>query len=225
MKKTTARSNVAPVAVAGRTLAVALLALGVATWAGCTRHPGVQITEGSAAAPHLLHAGTDAPDSIFLLPKADPAFVGSWGGELKVDPADARYTTHPAAPTSYYFGERNGTVYLRTAIYGRPNFPVVETHVELLDSRRVRFQIDSRCDTCSPPCREVETTTLKLVGAKAMQAHLVAYSYWQGDGHEQVDYVGELHPLTDAELSAIDNQVRRNHVLLGRINAKQKSGG
>jgi len=200
---------------------IALAASLIFAGAGCRGARAPSLLE-RAAEPHILHAGSGAPESAFPLPSADHEFIGSWGGYVKVIPADSQFTKDPVIPVSYYFGERNGVVYLRTEIYGNAQWPVLRSDVKMLDPRRVRFQIDSLCASCRPQGREVEVTTLKLADAKTLDEHVTAYCYWQGDGHQQVEFRGELHPLDQAQQAEINQQVERHHVLLGRINARAR---
>ncbi|MBF6567630.1 MAG: hypothetical protein IVW54_01990 [Candidatus Binataceae bacterium] len=203
--------------------------LGVIWGAGCSRHPASAPQSMAEAAhvaiPHGFHAGLMSTASEQVpLPHADRGFIGAWGGSLEVNPAQAQHATVTRLPTSYYFGERGGTVYLSTSVYGDAKWPVVKTDVKLLDSRRVRFQLDSSCISCQPPGRQVEVTTLTLTGKNSMRADVDGYTYWQGDGHNNVDYHGELHPLTRAQVEAIDRNIESNHVLLSKIKARSSDG-
>ena len=203
----------------------AVLILTAAGFAGCTHGThsaaGPQMAESMPTiGAHVLHSG-DSSAPTFLLPTANQHFIGSWGGHLSVDPSQAKLVTDPVMPASYYFGVMNGTIYLRTAVYGSAQWPVVRSSVKLLDSSRVRFQLDSLCSTCKPQCREVEVTTLKLVDDKTLDVQVDGYAYWQGDGHTLVTYHGTLHPVDAQQLATIDSEVKRNHVLLTKINASR----
>jgi hypothetical protein len=199
-----------------------VLFIAAAATCGCRGGEAPSLLEKAAPAPpHIWHAGSGSSESIFALPAADHGFTGSWGGYIKVIPADQQFTHDPVVPTSYYFGERDGMVYLRTEIYGKARWPVMKSEVKLLDAHRVRLQVDSLCDTCRPPTREVEVTVLKLTGPKTLDEHVIAYSYRQGDGHQQVEYRGVLQPLDQSQLAAIDRAVEHNHVFLGRINTSR----
>jgi len=206
---------------------VAILLLAAAGIAGCTRgtpSAGPRMAESMPTIrAHVLHTGNEASSApTFLLPAANQHFIGTWGGHVTVEPSEAKLVGDPVMPTSYYFGEMNGTIYLRTEVYGNSSWPVVKSSVALLDPSRVRFQLDSLCSSCTPQCREVEVTTLKLADDKTLEVEVDGYAYWQGDGHTLVTYRGTLHPINAQELAAIDAEVKRHHVLLTKINA---SGG
>jgi hypothetical protein len=207
-----------------RGVAAAIIWLTAAALAGCNHTINSTAPQMAESAPtmaaHVLHSG-DSSAPTFMLPAANQSFVGTWGGHVTVDPSDTKLVGDPVMPSSYYFGVMNGTVYLRTEVYGNSSWPVVKSSVALLDPSRVRFQLDSRCDTCKPSCREVEVTTLKLVDDKTLDVEVDGYAYWQGDGHTQVTYRGTLHPIDAQALAAIDAEVKRNHVLLTKINASR----
>ncbi|HUY28343.1 MAG TPA: hypothetical protein VMV27_13070 [Candidatus Binataceae bacterium] len=203
-----------------------ILVAAAAGWAGCTRGTGPAAPQMTESAPamqaHVLHDGNGASSApTFLLPAANQGFVGTWGGHLSVDPSQTKLVGDPVMPASYYFGVMNGTIYLRTEVYGNAAWPVVRSSVKLLDPSRVRFQLDSLCSTCKPQCREVEVTTLKLAGDKTLDVEVDGYAYWHGDGRTMVNYHGTLHPADAQQIAAIDSEVKRNHVLLTKINASR----
>lgn len=170
----------------------------------------------------MLHtANGDSSAPTFLLPAANQHFVGTWGGHVSVNPSQTKLVGEPVMPASYYFGVMNGTIYLRTEVYGNAAWPVVKSSVKLLDPSQVRFQLDSLCSTCKPQCREVEVTTLKLVDEKSLEVEVDGYAYWQGDGFTQVNCRGTLHPMDAQQIAAIDAEVQRNHVLLTKIDASK----
>jgi hypothetical protein len=190
---------------------------------GCTRgtSSAPQMTEAMPTIQaHVLHTG-DSSAPTFLLPEANQNFVGTWGGHVSVDPSQTKLVGEPVMPASYYFGVMNGTIYLRTEVYGNAAWPVVKSSVKLLDPSQVRFQLDSLCSTCKPPCREVEITTLKLTDSKSLDVEVNGYAYWQGDGFTQVNYHGTLHPMDAQQIAAIDAEVEHDHVLLTKIDASR----
>jgi len=172
-------------------------------------------------------ASTHNPDSaaalgnLFELPKADKAFVGTWGGYLAVGALRDVRVARNVLPATYYFGERQGVVYLKTAVYGDPAWPIVKKSVKVLTPRKVEFQLDSLCSSCSPQAREVEVTTLDLTGHGTIDAHVYGYSYHTGDGHAQATYSGTLKPLNLAQAGTIERQVERNNTLLTHIDSKR----
>lgn len=205
------------------TAAVSLTLLFAATVGiGCNRGAPASAPQMTEAMPtiqaHVLHNG-DSAAPTFMLPEANQSFIGTWGGHLTVDPSQTKLVGQAVMPASYYFGVMNGTIYLRTEVYGNAAWPVVKSSVKLLDPSRVRFQLDSLCSTCKPQCREVEDTTLKLNADKSLDVQVDGYAYWKGDGFTQVNYHGTLHPADAQQVAAIDNEVKRNHVLLTKINA------
>jgi hypothetical protein len=174
--------------------------------------------------PHMLHnddAVVPVAD-LMLLPKAATGFVGTWGGTLKVQaaPDQMQYVVMKKAPASYYFGERDGVVFIKTDVYGDPQWPVVKTGVKVLNPRSVQFRIDSECKSCQPSERQQEVTTLTLVSPKEVDAQVSTYCYRSGDGYVQLNYSGKMHLLTPEELAAINREVERDGKLLTRINSK-----
>jgi predicted nucleic acid-binding Zn ribbon protein len=178
----------------------------------------------SSMRPHTWKAQTaGAPMTDMLyLPKADTGFVGNWGGHVRVQPAagSRQNVVMPVVPMSYYFGEQNGTVFLRTNVYGDPKWPVVKTGVKVLSPRSIEFTIDSVCDSCAPPVRQQEVTRLTLVDQQHLDAHCYTYADFHGDGHAELTYKGTLHLLTPEELAAIDREVASKGALLTKINSK-----
>ncbi len=179
-----------------------------------------------AAEPHTVSAATAASPSmgLFELPAADRNFVGTWGGYARVDPGAATRVGKPMLPMTFYFGRKNGVVFLRTEVYGSPQWPVVGQKVETLDPKRVRFELDSACNSCTPPAREVEVTTLTLTDKNTMNVECTGYTSWQGDGHSGASYHGVLHLLNAAQAQAIDQQARQGGVLLTKINSAGQVG-
>ncbi len=118
---------------------------------------------------------------------------------------------------SYLFGEENGVVSLRTAVYGDADWPIVKKSVQLLTPKQVQFQLDSECRDCRPVVKEVEFTTLKLTDQGTLDAHAYGYAYRSGDGHQEVEYAGVLHQLSAQQVAAFDRAVERNHTLLTKI--------
>ncbi|MHB8383468.1 MAG: hypothetical protein ACYDC3_14170 [Candidatus Binataceae bacterium] len=204
-------------------IALSLL-LAAAACVGCNRPTHMSAPQMTEAMPtiqaHVLHNG-DSSAPTFMLPEANQSFIGTWGGHVSVDPSQTKLVGQAVMPASYYFGVMDGTIYLRTEVYGNSAWPVVKSSVKLLDPSRVRFELDSLCSTCKPQCREVEDTTLKLNADKSLDVQVDGYAYWQGDGHTQVNYHGTLHPADARQISAIDSEVKRNHVLLTKINSSR----
>ncbi|HUY38652.1 MAG TPA: hypothetical protein VMV13_07465 [Candidatus Binataceae bacterium] len=205
--------------------AISAALIAAAAFSGCTRGTNSAAPRMTEAMPsiqaHVLHTSGDSSAPTFLLPAANQHFVGTWGGHVSVDPSQTKLVGQAVMPASYYFGVMNGTIYLRTEVYGNAAWPVVKSSVKLLDPSQVRFQLDSMCSTCKPQCREVEATTLKLVNDNSLEVEVNGYAYWQGDGFTQVNYHGTLHPMDAQQLAAIDAEVQRNHVLLTKINASK----
>lgn len=174
--------------------------------------------------PHMLHndATLVSAANLMLLPKADTGFVGTWGGTLKVQatPDQMQYVTMKQAPASYYFGERDGVVFIKTDVYGDPRWPVVKTGVKVLNPRSVEFRIDSECKSCQPAERQQEVTTLTLVNPNEVDAQVATYCYESGDNYVQLNYSGKMHLLTPAQLSAINREVEHDGKLLTQINSK-----
>ncbi len=189
------------------------------------RSSGADLLEAAhSVRPHSWRAASaDLPaTSLMYLPKADAGFVGSWGGDLRVQPAagEMKYVAAKVAPASYYFGERNGVVFISTNVYGDPQWPVVKTGVKVLNSRSIEFRIDSICKNCSLPERQQEVTRLTLVNPKEVDAEVYTYGYRSSDGHVELTYKGRLHLLTPSELAAINREVEQSGKLLTRIDSK-----
>lgn len=173
--------------------------------------------------PHLSNAAAGpAMPNLFLLPKADQGFAGSWGGHVQIQAASSQmgYAQTSEVAMSYYFGERNGVVFLKTNVYGDPQWPVVKSAVKVIDPHTIEFRLDSLCRSCTPQVRQQEVTRLTLLDHQHMRAHCYTYAYSVGDGHVALNYEGTLHLLTPAELAAIDREVQRNNSLLTTINSK-----
>ncbi len=202
----------------------AILAVAAAVWFAGHRQSAELLEAAPSVRPHSWHAAsTDLPSAnLMYLPKADSGFVGSWGGHLRVQapPGEMREVTMAVVPDSYYFGERNGVVFIKTNVYGNPQWPVVKTGVKVLNSRSIEFRIDSICKSCAPPQRQQEVTRLTLINPQQLAARVYAYSYRSGDGHVELTYKGTLHLLTPNELAAIDREVERDGKFLTRINRK-----
>jgi hypothetical protein len=204
-------------------IAVACLVILFAALAG-TRHkvfinhgPDANLLETAhSVRPHTWQAtSSDLPTAnLTYLPKADTGFVGSWGGHLRVQatPGEMNDVAMTVVPDSYYFGERNGVVFIKTNVYGNPQWPV-------LSSRSIEFRIDSVCRICAPPERQQEVTRLALISPKQLAARVYVYSYRSGGGHVELTYQGTLHLLTPDELAAIDREVERDGKLVTRINS------
>lgn len=193
--------------------------------AEATTNSGVGMLEAARSVrPHMLHNDdTLVPAAdLMLLPKADTGFVGTWGGTLKVQatPDQLQYVVMKEAPASYYFGERDGVVFIKTDVYGDPQWPVVKTGVKVLNPRSVQFRVDSECKPCQPSERQQEVTTLTLVNPNEVDAQVSTYCYKSGDSYVQLSYSGEMHLLTPAELAAINREVESDGKLLTRINSK-----
>ncbi|HLH75400.1 MAG TPA: hypothetical protein VKV28_01215 [Candidatus Binataceae bacterium] len=182
------------------------------------------ILEGAhSVRPHLSNAAAGpAMSDLFLLPKVDQGFAGSWGGHVQIQAATSQmsYAQSSDVAMSYYFGERNGVVFLKTNVYGDPQWPVVKTAVKVIDPKTIEFRLDSLCRSCTPEVRQQEVTRLTLIDHQHMRAHCYTYAYSVGDGHAQLNYEGILHLLTPAELAAIDREVQRGNSLLSTINSK-----
>jgi hypothetical protein len=171
--------------------------------------------------PHTWKAATaEMPTGdLFLLPKADTGFAGSWGGHVRVqaNAQDMRNVTTPEIPMSYYFGEQNGVVFLKTSVYGNPKWPVVKSEVKVLNSKSVEIKLDSLCRSCTPPVHQQEISRLTLINAQQLQAESYSYSYATGDGHVELTYKGTSHLLTPDELAALNREVERSGKLLANI--------
>jgi hypothetical protein len=193
-------------------------------WYGRSAQRANLLEAAHSVRPHTWNAA--APEipmaNLLLLPKADNGFAGSWGGHLRVqaDPQDMRYVSTPEVPMSYYFGEQNGVVFLKTNVYGNPQWPVVKTGVKVLTPKSIEFRLDSLCNSCAPPVRQQEVTRLTLINPRQLQAQCYSYAYSIGDGHVELTYNGVLHLLTPDELAAIDREVQRNGKLLTTIDSK-----
>ena len=173
--------------------------------------------------PHTWHAAAAIPAAgLMLLPKANSAFVGSWGGYVQVQskPNSRRFVALSKMPMSYYFGEQNGVVFLKTNVYGNPQWPVVKTAVKVLTPTSVEFKLDSICKSCPSPVRQQEITRLTLTDNHELRAHCYTYAYASGDGQVQLEYKGVLRLLTADELAAIDKAVENKGKLLTTINSK-----
>ena len=174
--------------------------------------------------PHIWHAAAaEVPiANMLLLPKADAGFVGRWGGHVHLQPAqqDMRYASMPRVPMSYYFGQQNGVVFLKTNVYGDPQWPVVKTGVKVITPKSIEFRLDSVCKSCTPPVRQQEVTRLTLMSTRQLQAECYTYAYSSGDGHAELIYKGVLHLLTPDELAAIDREVENKGKLLTTINSR-----
>ena len=160
--------------------------------------------------------------NLLYLPHADRGFVGSWGGSVHIVSVtgDARSATTSNVPMSYFFGERNGEVYLKTRVYGDPKWPVVKTAVKVLGPKSVEFTLNSVCPSCMPPVSQTEKTRLTLTSANQLDAQCDTYAFASGGGHVDLKYAGVLHPLTQRELAQIDAQVRQQGKLLTTIDSK-----
>jgi hypothetical protein len=185
---------------------------------------GANLLEGThSVRPHLSNAAAGpAMPNLFLLPKADRGFAGSWGGHVQIQAATSQlgYAQSSEVAMSYYFGERNGVVFLKTNVYGDPKWPVVKTAVKVIDPKTIELRLDSLCRSCAPQVRQQEVTRLTLIDRQHMRAHCYTYAYSVGDGHVQLNYDGTLHLLTAAELAAIDREVQRGNSLLSTINSR-----
>jgi hypothetical protein len=159
---------------------------------------------------------------LMYLPKADVGFVGNWGGHVRVQatPENQGNVVMPVVPMSYYFGDQNGTVFLKTSVYGNPKWPVVKTGVKVLNPSSVEFKVDSICSSCTPSVRQQEITRLTLVDKQHLNAHCYIYAAFSDGSHTELTYEGTLHLLTPDELAAIDREVTQNGKLLTQINSK-----
>jgi hypothetical protein len=172
------------------------------------------------SAPGAASAGLSGANLMFL-PKANLSFVGNWGGHLKVQGGAASASaTLKVVPASFYFGEQNGEVYLRTNLYGNPQWSVVKTAVKVINPQSVEFRVDSICKTCTPPQREQQVTSLSLINSSQLDAKVYTYSDAGGGGPSELTYSGTLHPLTPAELDAIDREVERDGKFMAKVNSK-----
>ena len=109
---------------------------------------------------------------MFLLPSADTGFVGSWGGYVHLQPGPQNASaTMQDIPMSYYLGEQNGVVFLKTSVYGDPKWPVVKSAVKVLTPTSIEFKLDSVCASCTPPVKQQEVTRLTLIGNKQLEAN------------------------------------------------------
>ena len=173
--------------------------------------------------PHGWHqAAAGAPAGLFLLPSANTGFVGSWGGYVHLQPGPQNASaTMQDVPMSYYLGEQNGVVFLKTSVYGDPKWPVVKSAVKVLTPTSIEFKLDSECASCTPPVKQQEVTRLTLIGNKQLEATSDSYADFAGAGHTQLSYKGTLRPMTPDELSSIDHAVEHGGKLLTTINSKQ----
>lgn len=163
-----------------------------------------------------------APAGLFLLPSANTGFVGSWGGYVHLQPGPQNASaTMQDVPMSYYLGEQNGVVFLKTSVYGDPKWPVVKSAVKVLTPTSIEFKLDSECASCTPPVKQQEVTRLTLIGNKQLEATSDSYADFAGAGHTQLSYKGTLRPMTPDELSSIDHAVEHGGKLLTTINSKQ----
>ena len=187
--------------------------------------PNANLAESASfTQPHMWNAASTTNPSVsdmLLLPQADTGFVGSWGGFVYAQ-TTPQQTVQPAmtkVPMSYYFGQSNGEVFLKTQVYGDPKWPVVKDWVKVLNSKSIEFGLDSMCSSCTPPVRQQEVTRLTLDNGQ-LDAQSNTYAYASGDGHVEFDYKGTLHPLTPDELAALDHEVEREGTFLKSINSK-----
>ncbi len=173
--------------------------------------------------PHTWHqAAAGAPAGLFLLPSADTGFVGSWGGYVHLQPGPENAgATMQDIPMSYYLGEQNGVVFLKTSVYGNPKWPVVKSAVKVLSPKSIEFKLDSECASCTPPVKQQEVTRLTLVHKNQLEAESDSYADFTGAGHTQLSYKGTLRLMTPDELSSIDHAVEHDGKLLTTINSKQ----
>jgi ribosomal protein L40E len=172
--------------------------------------------------PHAWHQAATGPAGLFLLPNVDTGFVGSWGGYAKLQPGqNAASATVQQIPMSYYLGEQNGVVFLKTSVYGDPKWPVVKSAVRVLSPKSVEIKLDSECESCTPPVKQQEITRLALINKEKLEAECDSYAYFKGDGHVDLSYKGTLSLLTPDQLAAIDHAVEHDGKLLTTINSKQ----
>jgi hypothetical protein len=175
-----------------------------------------------SAEPHMWNATASNPpvSNMLLLPQADTGFVGSWGGYVyaQTAPQQAAQPALAKVPMSYYFGQRDGIVFLKTQVYGDPKWPVVKDWVKVVNSKSIEFGLDSMCSLCTPPVRQQEVTRLTLNNG-SLEADSNTYAYASGDGHVQFDYKGTLHPLNPQELDALNHEVEKEGTFLKSINS------
>jgi len=211
--------------------AVALLSLGgifivterAGFWSGVHSSPiaSENLADSSISAPpHTLDAPTgNSPISdMLLLPQADAGFVGSWGGYVyaQTNPQQAVQPVMTKVPMSYFFAERDGVIFLKTQVYGDPKWPVVKDSVKVINSKSIDFELDSICSSCTPPVRQEQITRLTLNNG-ALEADSTTYSYASGDGHDQLEYKGTLHPLNQQQLDALNHEVEKDGTFLKSI--------
>jgi hypothetical protein len=174
--------------------------------------------------PHAWHqAASGGPAGLFLLPNADTGFVGSWGGYVQLQPGaqNAASAGMQQIPMSYYLGEQNGVVFLKTSVYGDPKWPVVKSAVRVLSPKSIEIKLDLECESCTPPVKQQEVTRLTLIDKQKLEAESDSYAYFSGDGHAELTYKGTLSLLTPDQLAAIDHAVEHDGKLLTTINTKQ----
>jgi zinc-ribbon domain len=201
------------------------IAAGVEHFGRAESAPGPQLVESAnspaTSAPAAASAGLSGANLMFL-PKANLSFVGDWGGHLRIQGAAAENANVAlkVVPASFYFGEKNGLVYLKTNLYGDPKWSVVKTAVKVIDPQSVEFSVDSFCKTCTPPQSQQQVTRLTLIGSSQLDAKVYSHSAAPGGAHGEMTYAGTLHLLTPAELDAIDREVQRDGKFMAKVNSK-----
>lgn len=185
---------------------------------------GNLVEAANDAHPDAGSAGTSETSigNLFMLPHADTGFAGSWGGHLQLvpNPHNEQSGAMPEVPMSYYFGEQNGTVFLKTSVYGDPKWPVVNTAVKVLSPQSVELKVESECKSCTPPDRQQVVTKLTLINPQQLQAESANYDETNGNGQPQITYKGTLHLMTPAELTALAHEVEEKGKLQTTINSK-----
>ena len=174
--------------------------------------------------PHMLNADASKlpASSMLMLPQAATGFVGSWGGYIyaQTTPHQILQPVMTKVPMSYYFGERNGEVFLKTQVYGDPKWPVVKSGVKVLNPKSIEFTLDSFCKSCTPPVHQQEITMLTLINGQELEAESSTKAYTSGGGHVEFDYKGTLYPLNQQQLAEIDREVEHAGSFLKSINSK-----
>lgn len=100
-------------------------------------------TTGQSVIPKSATAQGEESANILILPQAAKEFVGHWGGHLYLLSSSGGFHPQQSSPATLEFGQRSdGTVFVRTGVWGRPSDGGTHATAHVVSPQRIRIQVE-----------------------------------------------------------------------------------
>ena len=154
-------------------------------------------------------APPNGQENELVLPQVTPEIIGLWGGHLYQMSSNGP-SLH-ASPTSLLFGQRgDGTIYVRTGIWGKTDARIVNATAQVLTPNRIKITEEHLVSADSRVLRVTQKYSLLLKDKKVIDCLETVQINSDGSSSpyerpiDSVNFHGVLRILSDKE----DNEIR-----------------